>query len=334
MLFAQNAGVGCAPGPAGGSRWGSRLISLYLDGFLLCHHPALSLIPDTVASEQGAPTPVCSVTASGRLLIRPVVAWVFGILGLLSYNWWVLIPLRPGLMRSPNELFSDLEVTGQPFATAMQRADLLSGLLLLGAFLAVGSRSIPDGRRDWLAMMVFAGAGSLGGVFPQVCADGINAVCRNMEWSFRLPLQQYLHIVAGILEFGGITVALLFAFRRTRNQKTRIANAYRYLARAAFVAYPILGLAYLLNRLGGLVEPVFFVGFTAMVLAQLFERTHGLRSSPVKGREERKIRFRPPDRAWCDMRTLRPSRRHVGDRGRLLASIRIDPNTKCSKRVA
>jgi uncharacterized membrane protein len=73
-----------------------------------------------------------------------------------------------------------------------------------------------------------------------------------MEWSFRLPLQQYLHIVAGILEFGGITVALLFAFRRTRNQKTRSADVYRHLARAAFVAYPILGLAYLLNRLGGL----------------------------------------------------------------------------------
>jgi hypothetical protein len=214
-----------------------------------------------------------------------VAAWVFGILGLLSYNWWILVPLRPGLMRSPNELFSDLEVTGQPFATAMQHADLLSGLLLMGAFLAAGSRSIPGGRRDWLAMMVFAGAGTLGGVFPEVCADGINAVCRHMEWSFRLPLQQYLHIVAGILEFGGITVALVFACNRTRDQKTRIANVYRYLARAAFVAYPILGLAYLLNRLGGLVEPVFFVGFTAMVLTQLFERTHRLRSNPAKGGE-------------------------------------------------
>jgi len=225
------------------------------------------------------------VTTSRRLLIRLAVAWVFGIVGLLSYNWWVLVPLKPGLIRSPNELFSDLEVTGQPFATAMQHADLLSGLLVMGAFLAAGSRKIPGGRRDWLAMMVFAGAGSLGGVFPQVCADGINAVCRNMEWSFRLPLQQYLHIVAGIIEFGGITVALLFAFQRTRNQKTRIANVYRYLARGAFLAYPILGLAYLLNRLGGFVEPVFFVGFTAMVLTQLVERTRALRSSPLKSSE-------------------------------------------------
>lgn len=225
------------------------------------------------------------MTVSRRLLIRPVVAWAFGLLGLLSYNWWVLVPLRPGLIRSPNELFSDLEVTGQPFATAMQHADLLSGLLVMGAFLAAGGRSIPGGRRDWWAMMVFAGAGSLGGVFPQVCADGINAVCRNMEWSFRLPLQQYLHIVAGILEFGGITVALLFAFRRTRSQKTRIANVYRYLARAAFVVFPILGLAYLLNRLGGFVEPAFFLGFTVMVLTQLEERTPLLSASPLKGSE-------------------------------------------------
>ena len=225
------------------------------------------------------------MTEPRRLLIRLVLAWVFGILGLLSYNWWVLVPLKPGLIRSPNELFSDLEVTGQPFATAMQHADLLSGLLVMGAFLAAGSRSIPAGRREWWAMMVFAGGGSFGGVFPQACADGINAVCRNMEWSFRLPLQQYLHIAAGILEFGGITVGLLFAFQRTRNQKTRLANVYRYLARAAFVAYPILGLAYLLNRLGGFVEPVFFVGFTTMVLTQLVERTPALRSSPLEGSE-------------------------------------------------
>ena len=285
---------------------GISLPSLYLDYFLPCHHPAFSLVPDAVASQQGASAPGSSVTASRRLLIRLVVAWVFGILGLLSYNWWVLVPLRPGLMRSPDELFSDLEVTGQPFATAMQHADLLSGLLLMGAFLGAGSRSILRGRRDWLSMMVFAGAGALGGAFPEVCGDGINAVCRNMEWSFRLPLQQYLHIVAGIFEFGGITVALLFAFRRTRNQKTRSANFYRYLARAAFVAYPVLGLAYLLNRLGGFVEPVFFVGFTAMVLTQLFERTRALRSDHVKGSEERKSRFRRRPRLVRRQQPLAP----------------------------
>ena len=37
--------------------------------------------------------------------------------GLLAYNWWVLVPFKPGLLRSPDEFFSNLEVTGQPYAT-------------------------------------------------------------------------------------------------------------------------------------------------------------------------------------------------------------------------
>jgi hypothetical protein len=34
--------------------------------------------------------------------MRPVVAWTSGIAGLIAYNWWVLVALRPGLMVSPN----------------------------------------------------------------------------------------------------------------------------------------------------------------------------------------------------------------------------------------
>jgi hypothetical protein len=211
------------------------------------------------------------------------MAWIFGIAGLLAYNWWVLVPLRPGLMRSPSELFSNLEVTGQPFATAMQHADLLSGLFLLGSFLAAGSRSIPGGRRDWLAMMVFAAAGALGGLFPEVCADEISARCRTMEWNFQLPLHQYLHIAAGIFEFGGITLALLFACQRTRHERARTARVYRDLARAAAAAYPLLAAAYLLNRLGGVVEAVFFTGFTVMAATQILERTN----SPRRRRRSR-----------------------------------------------
>jgi hypothetical protein len=207
-----------------------------------------------------------------------VVAWTSGIAGLLAYNWWVLVPLRPGLMVSPNELFSDLEVTGQPFATAMQHADLLSGLLLSAAFLAAGRTSVRGGRLEWSAMMVFSVAGALGGVFPEICSDGVNAVCRNRELRFQLPVQQYVHIAAGVLEFGGITLALVYAWRRTRDEKTRNARIYRELGRAALAAYPVLGLAYLLNRLGSVVEAIFFVGFTVIVLTQLDERAGALRA--------------------------------------------------------
>lgn len=205
--------------------------------------------------------------------VRPALTWIFGVGGLLAYNWWALVPLRPGLMRSPNELFSNLEVSGQPFAAAMQHADVLAGLLLVVAFSLAGSRSIPAAGREWLAMMVFSFAGFLGGAFPEVCADEVSRVCRDLEWRFQLPLSQYLHIGAGILEFGGITVALLFAVQRTRGDRSGVAGLYRRLAAGAYVAYPLLGLAYLLNRLGGVMEAVFFVGFTLMVLAQLAERT-------------------------------------------------------------
>jgi hypothetical protein len=182
--------------------------------------------------------------------------------------------LRPGLMRSANELFSNLEVTGQPFAGAMHDADIVSGLLLAAAFLATGIRSIPGGRREWVAMMVFATAGALGGAFPETCADEISSRCRNAEWGFQLPASQYVHIAAGIAEFGGITVVLLFAFWRTRGERALAPRIYQNLARGAVAAYPILGLAYLLNTLGGVVEAVFFTGFTVVVLTQLSERTH------------------------------------------------------------
>ena len=46
-------------------------------------------------------------------------------------------------MTSPDELFSNLEVSGQPYATAMQHADLVAGILLAAAFLAAGWRSHP-----------------------------------------------------------------------------------------------------------------------------------------------------------------------------------------------
>ena len=65
---------------------------------------------------------------------RAVAVWILGIAGLVAYNWWLLVPLKPGLMTSPDELFSNLEITGQPYAALMQHCDLASGLLLVAAF--------------------------------------------------------------------------------------------------------------------------------------------------------------------------------------------------------
>ncbi len=210
-----------------------------------------------------------------RSRARIALAWTLTVAGLLAYNWWVLVPLKPGLMNSPSELFSNLEVNGLPYATVMQRLDLSSGVLLLAAFLVAGNGAIRrrSGRGEWLAMMGFAIAGALGGRFPEVCNDTSDAVCRRMEWRFELPVSQYIHIAAGICEFASITIALVLAVRGSRGLQTRAARIYRGLLRGALVAYPLLGAAYLLNRLGGIMEGVFFTGFTVMVLTQVAERT-------------------------------------------------------------
>ncbi len=209
---------------------------------------------------------------------RAIAAWTLGIAGLAAYNWWLLVPLKPGLMTSPDELFSNLEVTGRPYAAAMQHCDLASGLLLLAAFAVTGPGAGRPGRREWLSMLVFAVAGALGGLVPEVCADGINATCRGQEWRFELPAAQYIHMVAGVFEFAAITLALVYAVRRNRHSGARLGRVYRGLAGGALIAYPLLGAAYLTDRLGGVMEAVFFTGFTIMVVTQLADRTRALRS--------------------------------------------------------
>jgi hypothetical protein len=204
-----------------------------------------------------------------------------GIAGLLAYNWWVLVPFSRGLMRSPDELFSNLEVTGEPYAILMQRADITAGILLLLAFVFAGSRTVTGGRREWLGMVVFAMAGAIGGLFPQVCADGVNHACMSAEWHFQLAASQYVHDGAGVIEFAGITLALLLAIMRTCGDTSMTARGYRFLGWAVLVAYPILGVSYLFNVYGGVVEAVFFTAFTAMVLLQLAERL-SIRSGPCR----------------------------------------------------
>ncbi len=217
---------------------------------------------------------------SRRAAVRTAVAWILGVAGVAAYNWWILVPLKPGLMTSPDELFSNLEVTGQPYATLMQHADLASGLLLLVAFVVTGAARA---RRELLAMLIFAAAGALGGLYPEVCADGISATCRRQEWRFELPASQYVHIVAGIVEFAAITIALLYALSRTKGSRTRPARVYRGLGLGALIGYPLLGAAYLSDRFGGVMEGVFFTGFTVMVITELADRTTALRGRRRRG---------------------------------------------------
>jgi hypothetical protein len=78
-------------------------------------------------------------------------------------------------------------------------------------------------------------------------------------------------VVSGIAEFATLTVAAVMAMQRTRRSGAPIARVYRVLVEVLVVGYPLLGLVYLTDRLGTLVEPIFFVVFSAMVLAEVFE---------------------------------------------------------------
>jgi hypothetical protein len=89
--------------------------------------------------------------------------------------------------------------------------------------------------------------------------------CRAAEIHFALPVHHYLHIVAGIVEFGAITLALHFSLQRTRGSQSWIARSYRLVWRCSFIAYPLLGLAYVTNELGGVMEGLFFVGFSIFI---------------------------------------------------------------------
>jgi len=175
-------------------------------------------------------------------------------------------------------------VTGQPFATSMQHSDLsIRVLWCCGRVLDFGHDERAEGVAGMTAMVVFSLAGALGGVFPEICSDGANALCRSRELRFQLPAQHTAYH-RRILEFGGITLALYYAWRRTRNSTTFTARIYKGLARSAIVGYPILGVAYLVNRLGSIAEAFFFLGFTVLVLTQLQERTDGLVARRAEGR--------------------------------------------------
>ena len=194
-----------------------------------------------------------------------------GVAGVIVYNWWVAAALQGRLLTSPDELFSDLEASGRPDATLLQHLDLAAGLIMVVAFLLRGPQG-PDGRRrEWPWMVAFAASGAVGGQFSYACPEGLSASCRAAEWRLALPHHHYVHVLAGIAEFVTLTVAVYLAWQRTRVRERPTTRVVRWTGRTLVVAYPLLGLAYLTDRMGAFVEPIFFVTFSAVVLVELFE---------------------------------------------------------------
>ena len=122
-------------------------------------------------------------------------------------------------------------------------------------------------------MVVFAVAGAVGGRYSYACSEGLSATCRSMEWHLQLPVHHYIHIASGIVEFAALTTAAVIAMRRTRGDGTPEARFYAAVVKVLAVCYPLLGVVYLTDRLGILVEPIFFITFSAVVLAEVFEPT-------------------------------------------------------------
>jgi hypothetical protein len=219
-------------------------------------------------------------------------AQTIGIVGVAVYNWWAAVPFRSGLLKSPNGFFSDLEATGQPDASLFQHLDLLAAVLMLVALVLRGPRGRNGIRRvEWPWLLAFAIAGGVGARYPYACSEGTNAVCQNLQWHLRLPAHHYLHIASGIVEFATVTVAAVLARRRTLGSSTAEAHVHRALVAVFVVAYPLLGAAYLTDRLGAIIEPVFFLTFSVMILAELFEP--GLVAPPVAPPQGRASPARP-----------------------------------------
>lgn len=222
---------------------------------------------DLDRAKQGPSTVVGGRSHEWRLGVSEVV----GVAGLLLYNWWVVVPFVHGMLPSDNGFFSDIEASGLPHASLLQHLDLLSGTLLLAALALRGSIGRQYRGREWGWLVGFAIAAGAGGKFSYACSSGLSAVCRAQERRLQLPLHHYVHMLSGVLEFATITAAVFLAVRRTRGQHTQSAIVYRSMQRLFYAAYPLLALAYLTDRLGAFIEPVFFLAFTVVILTHLFQ---------------------------------------------------------------
>jgi hypothetical protein len=241
-------------------------------------------------------------------------AKALAVAGVVAYNWWVVVPFVPGLMPSVNGFFSDLEATGRPHASLMSDADMAAGVLMVVALLLRGSGSRNGPRREWKWMIAFAVAGAVGGRFPYACSEGLSATCRAKEWDLQLPVHHYIHVVAGIAEFAFLTTAALMAMRRTRGDGTRQSRLYADIVKVLVVSYPILGLVYLTDRLGTLVEPVFFIAFSAMLLAEVFEPSAPMPAQQTWA-ERVEARSRGPERTLEDSGWTHVTGADGGNRG-------------------
>ena len=199
------------------------------------------------------------------------IAQFLGLVGIVLYNWWVWVVVATNLLTNTDAFFSDLEATGRPDASLLSHFDLAAGIVMFVAFVVRGPWG-PEGKRtEWRWLVLFSIAGAVGGHYAYACPEGLSATCRSNEWRLRLPLHHYVHVFSGIIEFAAISIAVYLAWKRTREHTDWVARAIKAIVVAMLIGYPLLGIAYLTDRFGAFVEPIFFVSFSIMVAIELLE---------------------------------------------------------------
>jgi hypothetical protein len=222
-------------------------------------------------SDSPAIAPLKDTRREERYGVQLFVAQLLGLVGIVLYNWWVWVVVATNLLTNTDAFFSDLEATGRPDASLFQHLDLAAGLVMLAAFLLRGPWGPEGKRKEWRWLLLFSVAGAVGGHFAYACPEGLSETCRSNEWHLRLPLHHYLHVVSGIIEFAAITIAVYLAWQRTREHRDWAARGVKGVAVAMMIGYPLLAIAYLTDRFGAFVEPIFFTGFSIMVAIELLE---------------------------------------------------------------
>ena len=199
------------------------------------------------------------------------IAQFTGLVGIVLYNWWVWVVVATNLLTNTDAFFSDLEAAGRPDASLLQHFDLAAGIVMFVAFVVRGPWGPEGKRKEWRWLVLFSIAGAVGGHFAYACPEGLSETCRSNEWHLRLPLHHYVHVFSGIIEFVAISIAIYLAWKRTREHTDWVARSIKAIAVAMMIGYPLLGIAYLTDRFGAFVEPIFFVCFSIMVAIELLE---------------------------------------------------------------
>jgi len=82
-------------------------------------------------------------------------------------------------------------------------------------------------------------------------------------------------VISGVIEFAAITMAVYVAWKRTREDSGWVSLAVKGVAIAMLIDYPLLAVAYLTDRFGAFVEPIFFVCFSSWWLSNSWNRDDG-----------------------------------------------------------